>query len=837
MVGRLAVACAGLAVLAACTSDDGRGPDPRAPEELPAEHAPEPPPGEAPGSIAKQLEEKPWEIVSNKGETYLPNVFYADASENEQIMPYALDGHVMIDRLVYPTIGNPNLYTKSDPKDEFVVVLRIEDAAIAHLSPKIEPIEGSSLSRLVVPNDAETGFGVFLIPRQARDPNTESTKAISSGKGTDVVRIYPHEILVSPEPADMPAVLKKRRTLRFVFRQGAMAKVPAGLYDLRFEVKRDNELYRPPTAASPIFEYQFNAVRVFDTEPDEYSVVNVTDTQVSVAGEYTTRTRKKLDELVHFINTTSDPNVRSSQFITFNGDLHNGGSPASLRQRTVAWTYNEEAKAIVSLLKYLPMPIFLTTGNHDGYVSTGQVPSAVRSLDTALGTSLEEVIVEASPKAWPDFSMTDYKSYIDKTAAADALGGLHRDIFVGGFSRTSRVDGFAGWKELPRPDRNYVLYDGFSQWQKTYGPLYYSHKFGKNFYLSLNSFELRQHRRTGWGMYTVNYGGGMSDVQLQWVDRELLRAKADGSDVVVLAHHDPRGGHHGKDAGYYFEQLEYRGVSQSAINYLVGEVWNPAVCKLPNWALPRDQAESCVHDGLQEWMRPDAEFDCSWEQRRPDFTCDEQKALDPFASGVELVKRLTSSSQVRTVLLGHTHYNALEVLQQGDELLPGKLPVDAGSAQKFATLEVENPIRGFSELQAASGTRALDYDHQALGITPLERSFANFATQYERSVSGWQQTLSGQLGPRELVIMRLVSNADLASQTYSGGKNALGFAVLHLTKRTDARAVAEPQINKATFFANVGEAKYDMIGTIDIDRTTSLRPHDAANPVEKIYDW
>ena len=132
------------------------------------------------------------------------------------------------------------------------------------------------------------------------------------------------------------------------------------------------------------------------------------------------------------------------------------------------------------------------------------------------------------------------------------------------------MSGFGGWKEIPRNERNFILYDGFYQWQKTYGPLYYSHKFGKNVYLSLNSFELRQHKRSGWGMYTVNYGGGMSDVQMTWLDRELLRARSEESDVVVLAHHDPRGGHNGLDHGYYFEQLEYRSVYQSAISYLVG---------------------------------------------------------------------------------------------------------------------------------------------------------------------------------------------------------------------------------------------------------------------------
>jgi len=49
--------------------------------------------------------------------------------------------------------------------------------------------------------------------------------------------------------------------------------------------------------------------------------------------------------------------------------------------------------------------------------------------------------------------------------------------------------------------------------------------------------------------------------------------------LVVLAHHDPRGGHKGKDPGYYFEQLDYRSIYQSSINYLVGKVWNP-------WILP-----------------------------------------------------------------------------------------------------------------------------------------------------------------------------------------------------------------------------------------------------------
>jgi hypothetical protein len=755
--------------------------------------------------VAAALAEKPWEVVSKHGETYLPDVFYADAPENEQIMPYALDGHIMIDRLVYPTLGNPNLYTKADATDEFMTVLRIEDGAYDFLGgpPSIASTR-----------DQSNGFAFFLVPRSARDGNTEAKTAISSGRGTNVIRIFPTEVKVTEIPADFPASLRQRKTVRFVFGQSAMAKVPAGLYDVRFELRKEDELYKG------VYEYQYNAVRVFDAEPEEHDVINVTDTQVSVGDIYHSKTKDRLDEFVQFLNTTNDANVRKASFITFNGDLHNGGSPGSLRQRTVATTYNEEAKAIVGALKYLPFPIFLTIGNHDGYVSTGQVPSAVATADSILFDNLDKVIGDANPKAWPDFRLDDFHAFIDASTKANKLGGYHVDTIDGRFGKS--------WKELPKDKRNYVLYDGFHQWKKTYGPLAYSWKFGKTSYISLNSFELRQHRRSGWGMYTVNYGGAMTDTQMQWLDRELLRAKTDKTDVVLLAHHDPRGGHKGIDLGYYFEQLDYESIYQSAINYLVGKAFDPIVCKLPDWSLPRGQVDSCMHDGLQEWMRPDPDFD------------------GDYMSGVELMKRITGNPTVRTVILGHTHYNSLEVLQTGDELLPGQFKVDASNARELATREIESPMRGYSVLQANARigrAGALlwheDYDANAVPFDAIVQKTIDFGKMTDRVFPQAQRFLDAPAGmARELVVLRLVSNADLASQTITAnGKSALGFAVLHLSKKSDARAYDRAQVNKATFFVNSGANIFDLEKTIDIDRTKHLGPHDKTNPVQQLYSW
>lgn len=809
-----------------------------------------PPPVEPPVDLRK---ERPWEVLSEKGETYLSDVFYADAVQNEQVMPYAIDGRVMIDRLIYPTLGNPNLYVKSDPKDSFMMVTRLEDAVLAHLAPVDKgPKAGTELHQVQLSETNASGVFFLLVPRSARASSTEVTTPAQYGAGTGVIRIKPSEVLVHTEPPDMPAVLKARKTYRFVFRQDVMAGVAAGLYDIRMEIRKENTLVS--SAGKPVYEFQYNALRVFEKETDDYSALNVTDTQVSTGDLYDSKTLAKLDDFVYFVNTSADTGIRNAAFITFNGDLHNGGSPGGFRQRFVSTTYASEAKAIVATLKNLTIPIFLTVGNHDGYVATGHVPSAVRGVETALGTSLEEVVGEATPKGWPDFKFADYQAYLNRTN--DALGGLHRDIYTGRFSRTKGDTFSTGWKELPVAERNMFLYDGLQQWQKTYGPLYFSWKFGKNRYVNMNSYEMRQHRRSGWGMYTVNYGGALSDNQVDWVDRELTRSTDDGSDVVMLAHHDPRGGHNGADFGYLFEQIEYQSVQQSAFNYIISEAINPVVCKLPWWALSGNKQEACLHDGLQEWMRPDAEFDCLPSERGADGKCLANLFTGPSAkplqfSNLQFLERIAKHPQVRTLIFGHTHYNSYEMWQAGDNLLPGKLPIDDLSVKKLATLEIENPVRGHSlverqrpyettsafQSESAAGraqSRRKDYDPNELDEGPIDRSVRAYAAEYERVVKGMHHTLEGAGKPRELSILRLTCNADLTSQKYND-RAMYGFTVLYVNKRTDARAYDASQINRLSFYINAGNDKFDLVKTVDIDRTMKVTTSDPKNPVGQLF--
>ncbi|MBL8609349.1 MAG: metallophosphoesterase [Myxococcales bacterium] len=796
----------------------------------------------------------PWEVRSRQGETYLPNVFYAEASETQQIMPLTIKGRHQIERLVYPTLGNPNLYVKADPNDEMMMVLRVENGLVDAIGGKLGArVEGSKyLRKLDIDDDDQNGLRFYAVSRAARAKG--ESQGVVTADGRDVIRIKPSAILAHPND-DVPEAFKARTTLRVVFDQRAMADVPPGLYDLRMEVKKDGKIAAGANGGA--YEVQYNALRVFERASDEYSIINVTDTQVShsepgrgpaARTTFEVKTLAKLKEFVQRVNASSDPAVKNAAFVTFNGDLHNGGSPEALRPSRVAWTYNDEANAILDTLKELDFPIFLTIGNHDGYTATGQVPKVVDNVlggvtDWITGSengTLEKTVKAATPKEWPGFDWNDYARFLAETKD-DAAGGRHVDVFAGGFRRLRGAQTFAkGWVPVPANKRNYVLYDGFYQWQRTYGPTYYSWQFGKNRYVNLNSYELRQHRRSGWGMYTVNYGGGVSQVQAEWLEKELARAEKDSLDVTIVAHHDPRGGHNGKDYPYYFKQIDYRGMDESAKNYVLGEVLNPQICKhVPTWAQSTERELSCLHDGLQEWMRPDPEFDCDEEDKvpnDPDGRCDvarfnEQRDSHPWYSGYALLAKLHQRSAVRTMILGHTHYNSIEMMQSGSPLVPARVTLDAES---LAGLEAENPFRAKS-LGGKPGEAAGSAAHQGI-VKEGKRMVVDLEAAGHSAFDPARKADKLQGSKRELAILRLTSNSDLSAQKHDG-KAMYGFSTLAVKKRSDDRSYGVPQINAVRFFLNDG-GSFELVQEVALDRTKTIASAQvsAENPLCSVFD-
>ncbi len=793
------------------------------------------------GSASTTLaDELPWEVVTEQGETVLPFLFYAEPSQNEQVMPHTVDGHAQINRLVYPTFGNPNLFLRDDDKDSLLVVLRVEESAYDQLAPTLGgQVPGKQRSYLELTQDVKNHLAVWLVPRGGRAQYTALSQVIPGGNGNSrLFPITPSEIQLDPIADDQPESLSRRRTLRLIFRKDALANVPADLYDLRFELLQDGRA-AVGDDASPVVEWQYNAVRIYDDSADEYEVLNVTDTQLSMGDVKTGDPRTHLKNFVEYVNTSTDPAVRDAKFITFNGDLHNGGSLLTIRQNAVANTYRNEAAFILTTLKELRKPIFLTPGNHDGYAATGVAPSAIVTADNTVGTTLTDVVNAASPSPWPDFKVDRYQAY--RNAVANSPGGFANDLYVGSFVRRAgeRTFGKAFVQEIPREKRNMVLYDGFHQWQRTYGPLNYSFQFKNNHYITLNSFDLRQHVRSGWGMFTVNYGGGISAVQEEWLRRELASHTED--DIVLIAHHDPRGGHKGTDRGYYFAQLAYTNVQQSMANYLLQEIWNPTACNsLPGWARPESTTdEECLHDGLQEWMGPNLKYDCLATEMDESGACKPELFANPLEhayrfDAYRFIDVLAQTANIRTLLLGHTHMNTLEVLQSGEVLVPVQFTDE--QLRGFASLEVQNPARGYAWQSELSGQTPADYDPAALQEAQIEARMKQLRALYEGAARGSSQNLGGDAN-RELVVLRTTCTAALTTQKNVGGDKAVGFAVLSLFRNADARGQSLPQVNRARYYQSNPSTKFSVLGEIDIPRTQAVGQSAASNPLRALFKF
>jgi hypothetical protein len=544
----------------------------------------------------------------------------------------------------------------------------------------------------------------------------------------------------------------------------------------------------------------------------------------------------------HFVNYANKRanELKDVAFVTFNGDLHNGGSVELLMPEQVAYNYQKEAIENLAVLKELNFPIFLTAGNHDGYVSTGHTP-----LESALGVDplMMKVVRGVKNSPWEGFTPEAFERFLKATR--NDQGGRHVDIYTGRFIRKQNAQNFKeGWKRVDPAKRNFVLYDGQYQWQKTYGPQNSAWSFADNHFINLNTFELRQHRRTGWGMYTVNYGGGLSGNQLIWFNGELNHATQRGKDIVIIGHHDPRGGHNGMDYPFYFPQIDFRGMGESAMNYVKGEIIQPKLCQLePDWLKSDERELACIHDGLQEWMRADPEFDCDEDLRAADGRCDQSKYAEnatdlddpntkkkrhPYYSGYDFLHKISKYDRARTLIFGHTHYHSLEILRTGQPLVDKSVRLDFADNKKFTAMDVSNPVRSqswFESLKKKIFGSKKDNKTKLLlenaGI--FEAGNNRFILDLKAAGNSFDNVIqpARDKSEREVAILRLTSAADLTAQFVKGtDKVMFGFSLLQVYPG-DNGSYESSQINGLEFYRNLKNGQPDFVkegSTLEIDR-------------------
>ena len=264
---------------------------------------------------------------------------------NEQVMDLRLkdkqgERYYRIDRLIYPTIGAPNLFFRyldnwKDKFDEFVVMLNLDDNDYSALLTK--KANSKQDSRLYLKSDDKNGIKIYLTKRdnKTRQALTDTNKAMAVSSETFLVSSdHPNSgFWRYALGKGIPEQLKSRAKIKFIANQRAMKNVPPGFYDIRVDIIESSKLIAA--------EFQYNAARIFPEKYDQVnaSIINVTDAQASLGRKpilngksFVSETTDRLDQVTQSLKRHWDEayqsdaasKIKDAAFITFNGDVHDG---------------------------------------------------------------------------------------------------------------------------------------------------------------------------------------------------------------------------------------------------------------------------------------------------------------------------------------------------------------------------------------------------------------------------------------------------------------------------------------------------------------------------------
>lgn len=195
------------------------------------------------------------------------------------------------------------------------------------------------------------------------------------------------------------------------------------------------------------------------------------------------------------------------EFVLFAGDLADNEAGSNLPKMALnffgLWpprsSYAKENPTLAKELRRFQRPFVGVPGNHDGMVG---YPGLLNSLLSGLCFNVR-ILDKAN----------DYVPVLFRPPLPESLRGVPR-------------------------------YDGLAEWRYAFGPTSYAFQFRDHTFVGLNSFHLRQRERSGSGSVIFNWGGGVTQDDVDWVAEVLEKlpgsyALEPGRQMLYM-HHDPR---------------------------------------------------------------------------------------------------------------------------------------------------------------------------------------------------------------------------------------------------------------------------------------------------------
>ena len=588
--------------------------------------------------------------LKEKASVNLGDLNYANVQDNEEAQTLPIP--TRINEIIYPTLGFPSLLKRGQ---SFSIILQLSDEARLNLERNL----------------TQAQYEIYLTSGYREPPKKKIPKGFEK-KFTSYFDFIEHQPgaeeyftsflymqKLEPERINFSVATQFVKSEFFQGKLIIEARMPRDIpqeynrvLDLEIKIKLGGETL--------LHDKQYHSMGLLE-EKEKYRFIHMADPQINnldfnLNGPTFSHHEDLATQQFALYQAIEEMNFINPDFALMSGDLVDGGNsyynvggmtalftgfdmifgPYTQTQdyHLGSSTYWNEFSSIIKFIRQLSFPVFSAIGNHDGYASYEKMNNS-------------------------------------KTV---------KDVEYSGVS-------------LGREEQK-VIFDGKHYWRKMFGPLYYSFDFGMWHFVVMDTFDLERFFRLSYSNFASNNGGWVSKEQLAWLETDFKAASDRGQNIILVGHHDPRGG----AKGMFYDDERYRFPRRRVLK-LDDELWYHL----------KQYKENSLY-AAQEWAGVKTEID--------------SPTIDLYFDSAKELLNVIAQYNITHVFLGHVHADYEDVVELGGRKIQF-IHTTALAAQAYKARSYEEPQNRDKEgegegINAHWGYRVCELDQKG-NLDEIER--------------------------------------------------------------------------------------------------------------------
>ncbi|HLD74849.1 MAG TPA: metallophosphoesterase [Bdellovibrionota bacterium] len=588
--------------------------------------------------------------LKEKSGINLDDLNYATRENNEEAQTLPIP--TRINEIIYPTIGFPSLIKRGQ---NFSIILQLPREIQENLSK----------------NAHRAQYEIYLTSGYREPPQKEIPRGFDKKYASyfDFIEHQPggEEYFISflymeklkPERMNFSIAAQLVKSEFFQDKLIITAKMPQ---DIPREFSRGLDLELKITVQGQVLlhDKQYHCMGLLE-DKEKYRFIHMADPQINnldfnLNGPTFHHHEDLATQAFALYQAIEEMNFINPDFALMSGDLVDGGnSYYNVGGMTALFTgfdlifgpytetkdyhlgsssYWNEYSSIIKFIRQLNFPVFSATGNHDGYASYEK--------------------------------MNTSKTVKDVEYSGVRMG----------------------------QEEQKVIFDGKQFWRKMMGPLSYSFDFGIWHFVIMDTFDLERFFRLSYSNFASNNGGWVSKEQLSWLETDFKAATDRGQKIILVGHHDPRGG----AKGMFYDDERYRFPRRKVLK-LDDELWHHL----------KQYKENTLY-AAQEWAGVKTEIN--------------SPTIDLHFDSAKELLNLIAHYNITHVFLGHVHADYKDIVELGGRKIQF-IHTTALAAQAYKARSYEEPNHRDPEgegegIDAHWGYRIFELDQKG-NLSEIER--------------------------------------------------------------------------------------------------------------------